>query len=50
MIQNLVAIAQKMAAEIYDLEILKDNIEDAEHNTTRFLIMAQRKPEIPLLI
>lgn len=40
------AIASKMAAEIYDLEILKDNIEDAEHNTTRFLIMAQ-KPEIP---
>ena len=30
-----------MAAKIYDLQILKNNIEDAEHNTTRFLIMAR---------
>jgi prephenate dehydratase len=34
------AIASTLAAEIYDLEILRDNIEDEEHNTTRFLIMA----------
>ena len=40
------AIASSLSAEIYDLEILKDNVEDAEHNTTRFLIMAQ-KPETP---
>ena len=43
---KIAAIASNMAAKIYDLKILKDNIEDAEHNTTRFLIMAQ-KPEIP---
>ena len=40
------AIASKMAAEIYGLSILKENIEDAEHNTTRFLIMA-KKPIMP---
>ena len=40
------AIASKMAAEIYGLSILKENIEDAKHNTTRFLIMA-KKPIMP---
>jgi prephenate dehydratase len=34
------AIASSLAAEIYGLEILKSNIEDAEHNTTRFVVMA----------
>ena len=34
------AIASTLAAEIYGLEILKPNIEDAEHNTTRFVVMA----------
>ena len=34
------AIASTLAAEIYGLEILRDNIEDEVHNTTRFLIMA----------
>ncbi|HYD66958.1 prephenate dehydratase [Azospirillum sp.] len=40
------AIASELAAEIYGLDILKNNIEDAEHNTTRFLIMS-REPKIP---
>jgi prephenate dehydratase len=34
------AIASKLAAEIYGLKILKSGIEDAEHNTTRFLVLA----------
>ncbi|MEM8586916.1 MAG: prephenate dehydratase [Pseudomonadota bacterium] len=34
------AIASTLAADIYDLDILKTDIEDAQHNTTRFLIMA----------
>ncbi len=34
------AIASALAAEIYGLEALAHDIEDAEHNTTRFLIMA----------
>ena len=35
------AIASARAAELYDLEIIKQNIEDAGHNTTRFLQMAR---------
>ena len=38
------AIASELAGKIYGLVSLKKNIEDAEHNTTRFLIMA-RKPQ-----
>jgi prephenate dehydratase len=40
------AIASSLAAEIYGLEILKANVEDAAHNTTRFYVMAPR-PESP---
>jgi len=36
------AISSSLAAEIYGLKILKRNIEDAEHNTTRFLVMSKR--------
>jgi len=35
------AIATELAAEIYGLDILRANVEDAEHNTTRFVIMAK---------
>ncbi|MDO8422967.1 MAG: prephenate dehydratase [Parvibaculum sp.] len=35
------AIASSLAAEIYNLDVLKADIEDAEHNTTRFIIMAK---------
>ena len=40
------AIASKLAAEIYGLQILAPNIENAANNTTRFLIMS-RNDEIP---
>ena len=36
-----VAISSTLAAEIYDLEILKENIQDESHNTTRFLILSR---------
>ncbi len=36
------AIASSLAAEIYGLEILKVNVEDAAHNTTRFYVMATK--------
>ena len=35
------AISSSLAAEIYGLKILKKNIEDAEFNTTRFLVMSK---------
>jgi prephenate dehydratase len=40
------AIASSLAAEIYGLDILKRNVEDAAHNTTRFYVMAP-KPVTP---
>jgi prephenate dehydratase len=42
------AIASRLAGRIYGLKSLKANIEDAEHNTTRFIVMA-RKPAWPRL-
>ena len=38
------AIASKLAAEIYGLNILKANFEDMDSNTTRFLMMAPDAP------
>ncbi len=35
------AISSSLAAEIYGLRIVKKNIEDFEHNTTRFIIMSR---------
>ena len=35
------AIASALAAEIYGLDILVASAEDAEHNTTRFLVMSR---------
>ena len=40
------AIASTLAAEIYGLAILRRNVEDAAHNTTRFYVMAP-KPSLP---
>lgn len=44
---TVAAIASGLAAEIYGLEILKANIEDAEHNTTRFLVMSAEPDHTP---
>ena len=40
------AIASELACKTYGLESLKANIEDHEHNTTRFLVMA-REAAVP---
>jgi prephenate dehydratase len=34
------AIATRLAAEIYGLDIVKENVEDEEHNTTRFIVLS----------
>jgi prephenate dehydratase len=38
------AIASKLAADIYGLRVLKRNVEDEAHNTTRFVVLS-RKPK-----
>ena len=40
------AIASALAADIYGLEVLRANVEDAAHNTTRFYIAAAA-PSVP---
>ena len=35
------AIAPPLAAEIYGLEILRNDIEDEDHNTTRFIVLSR---------
>ncbi len=42
-IKNEAAIASELAANIYDLKIVKENIEDNHSNVTRFLIMGKKK-------
>jgi prephenate dehydratase len=37
------AIASRLAAEIYGLDILKENVEDASHSTTRFIVLSREK-------
>jgi len=44
--RTVAAIASRFAAEVYGLEILASNIEDAAHNTTRFLVVS-KTPEEP---
>ncbi len=43
--KDTAAIASSLAAEIYNLKILKKNIQDAHHNTTRFFIMKDKQEE-----
>ncbi|MFN0265246.1 prephenate dehydratase [Tepidamorphus sp. 3E244] len=37
------ALAPKLAAEVYGLEVLGENWEDEDHNTTRFVVLAKDK-------
>jgi prephenate dehydratase len=37
------AIASRLAAEIYGLDILAEDIEDEAHNTTRFIILSRNR-------
>ena len=45
----LAALAPRIAAELYGLDIVEENVEDAHDNTTRFVLLAQ-KPLDPATI
>ncbi|MFA5106557.1 MAG: prephenate dehydratase [Candidatus Micrarchaeia archaeon] len=40
-------IASRLCAELYGLEALKDNIEDHESNSTRFVVLSKEKAKKP---
>jgi prephenate dehydratase len=44
---SIAAIASELAGQIYGLVSLAENIEDAEHNTTRFLVMSREPKRAP---
>ena len=39
--KSCAAIASRLAAEIYGLDIVAENIEDAAHSTTRFIVLSR---------
>ena len=41
------ALAPRLAASIYGLGILAENVEDADHNTTRFVILSREATRAP---
>jgi prephenate dehydratase len=41
------AIATRLAADIYGLDVLAGNIEDESHNTTRFIVLARQARHAP---
>jgi prephenate dehydratase len=43
---TIAAIAPRLAADVYDLDILAEDIEDEAHNTTRFIVMAREPADL----
>jgi prephenate dehydratase len=38
--RTIAALAPELAAQLYDLQILEKNVEDEDHNTTRFIVLS----------
>ena len=41
--KSVAAIASRLAAKIYGLDILAEDVEDESHNTTRFVVLARQE-------
>ncbi len=41
--KSVAAIAGKINAEIYDLDVIEENIQDEKNNVTRFIVVSQKK-------
>ena len=46
-LKNIAAIASRLAAEIFELDILAQSIQTIKHNETRFVIVKRENHEIP---
>lgn len=41
--KTIASLSPVLAAKLYDLEILKKNVEDEDHNTTRFVVLSNEE-------
>ena len=44
---SVAALAPRLAASLYGLEILAEDVEDEHHNTTRFIILSREAQDLP---
>lgn len=44
--RTMAALAPRLAADLYGLDILAEDVEDADHNTTRFVVLS-KEPSTP---
>ncbi len=46
--RSVAALAPRLAADLYGLQVLAQDVEDEHHNTTRFVVLAGQPQEPPL--
>lgn len=53
--RSMAALAPRLAADLYGLDMLEENVEDTENNVTRFVVLsktkqwAERQPGVPMV-